>query len=490
MPALFCLAVQSALTAAQGELREGEAVFAYLDDVYLLTTPDRCAEVLLIISRHLQEKCGISVNQGKLQSWCPRGGPSPAGLLPFSTPEHTVWRSDLPAEDNGVVVVGTPIGRDSFVSKVAEEKGCEQDSFLEQIGTLPSSQAAWLLLLFCAVPGLTICCAPSRQARLSPSRAGTTNVCCKPSAGCWVLVLTPTRRRGTGSPGPFGRDRPSFLKILADVVCEAQLAPARQLFGLALRTASRSWPNGSLLSLADLLLPCRVTAPTFLTLAPPSEEPRFLPISSTSTASRTGHSGRLFWLAANLCPPASAFPTKTATAGNDTRAELSRSASMPGFSGTSLAPRQLALSLAALACAHALALMRPLGSSPSPPLPRCTSPTRNLCVPCGEDWALRSALTARLARAAGATWMRTVTTERLAPAQAASTLAIVLWFARGGRSSRRLAASSPSGMLRDFCETLIFLLTRRTAAASTCLSRVSRLLGDYLCLLMLHWSRR
>ena len=107
MPALFCLAVQSALAAAQGELRDGEAVFAYLDDVYLLTTPDRCTQVLAIVSRHLQEKCGISVNQGKLQSWCPRGGPSPAGLLSFSTPEHTVWRSDLPAEDNGVVVVGT-----------------------------------------------------------------------------------------------------------------------------------------------------------------------------------------------------------------------------------------------------------------------------------------------------------------------------------------------------------------------------------------------
>ena len=55
MPALFCLAVQSALTAAQGELLEGEAVFAYLDDLYLLTTPDRCAEVLSIISRHLQK---------------------------------------------------------------------------------------------------------------------------------------------------------------------------------------------------------------------------------------------------------------------------------------------------------------------------------------------------------------------------------------------------------------------------------------------------
>ena len=51
MPALLCLAVQSALTAAQGERREGEAVFAYLDDVYLITTPDRCAEVLFIVNK-------------------------------------------------------------------------------------------------------------------------------------------------------------------------------------------------------------------------------------------------------------------------------------------------------------------------------------------------------------------------------------------------------------------------------------------------------
>ena len=166
MPALFCLAVQSALTAAQGELLEAAAVFAYLDELYLLTTPDRCAEVLSIISWHLQEKCGISVNQGKLQSWCPRGGPSPAGLLPFSTPEHTVWRSDLPAEDNGVVVVGTPIGHDSFVSKVAEEKGCEQDSSWSKSAPFRFRRRRGSSCCSARSPGLTICCAPSRQARL------------------------------------------------------------------------------------------------------------------------------------------------------------------------------------------------------------------------------------------------------------------------------------------------------------------------------------
>ncbi len=80
MPALLCLAVQSALTAVQCRASSVK------EKPCLLTAPDRCSEVLSIVSRHLKEKRVISVNQGKLESWCPRGGPSPAGLLPFCTP--------------------------------------------------------------------------------------------------------------------------------------------------------------------------------------------------------------------------------------------------------------------------------------------------------------------------------------------------------------------------------------------------------------------
>ena len=37
MPLLFSLAIHDALVAVQAELREGEVLFAYLDDVYAVT---------------------------------------------------------------------------------------------------------------------------------------------------------------------------------------------------------------------------------------------------------------------------------------------------------------------------------------------------------------------------------------------------------------------------------------------------------------------
>ncbi len=41
MPALFCLAMQPALAATQGRLHPSDKVVAYLDDVYILTRPER-----------------------------------------------------------------------------------------------------------------------------------------------------------------------------------------------------------------------------------------------------------------------------------------------------------------------------------------------------------------------------------------------------------------------------------------------------------------
>ncbi len=113
------------------------------------------------------------------------------------------------AEDNGVDV-GTPTSHDSFVRNVAEEKGCEKDSPSVLLGTCPSSQTAWLLLFFCAVARV------KNLQRTAPPGQGPTVV--RRHDQCvwkafWVLVLTPTRRRGSGFPRPFGRDRPSFLKI-------------------------------------------------------------------------------------------------------------------------------------------------------------------------------------------------------------------------------------------------------------------------------------
>ena len=152
MPALFCLAVRPALQAAQGMLQSGEGVFAYLDDVYLLTRPERARDALDTVSRNLGESCGIAVDQGKLQSWSRSGGEAPAGLAALDTADHRVWRgSELP-ERNGVTIVGTPIGHTAFVDRTADEKLAEQGALATEVLRMPSTQSTWLLFLFCVVP--------------------------------------------------------------------------------------------------------------------------------------------------------------------------------------------------------------------------------------------------------------------------------------------------------------------------------------------------
>ena len=50
MPLLFCLAVHNALTAIQDQLRPGECVFAFLDDIYVVSLPERTRAISSTLS--------------------------------------------------------------------------------------------------------------------------------------------------------------------------------------------------------------------------------------------------------------------------------------------------------------------------------------------------------------------------------------------------------------------------------------------------------
>ena len=54
MPMLFALGQHRALEAVQRRLRDNEKLFAFLDDVYLVCTPNRVADVLAILAQELQ----------------------------------------------------------------------------------------------------------------------------------------------------------------------------------------------------------------------------------------------------------------------------------------------------------------------------------------------------------------------------------------------------------------------------------------------------
>eukprot|EP00973_Karenia_brevis_P011853 1608801-Karenia_brevis.AAC.1 len=79
MPALFSLGIHGALEAAQLELQEGEQLYAYLDDIYAITRPERSRAVFDIVRRHLAREAGIHVNLGKCRAWN-RSGREPTGM--------------------------------------------------------------------------------------------------------------------------------------------------------------------------------------------------------------------------------------------------------------------------------------------------------------------------------------------------------------------------------------------------------------------------
>ena len=121
---LFALGQHRALEAVQSGLRDGEKLFAFLDDVYLVCSPGRVADVLKIVEEELVAHANISLHLGKTQVWN-RSGVAPAGIEEISI----VRRGDeeLPLAQQGIRVLGAPIGRTKFVVAHLEGKTQEHD---------------------------------------------------------------------------------------------------------------------------------------------------------------------------------------------------------------------------------------------------------------------------------------------------------------------------------------------------------------------------
>ena len=109
MPMLFALGQHQALEAVQSRLRDGEKLFAFLDDVYLVCSPGQVADVLKIVEEELMAHANISLHLGKTQVWN-RSGVVPAGIEEISRaarlvkPDAIVWRGDdeLPLAQQGI----------------------------------------------------------------------------------------------------------------------------------------------------------------------------------------------------------------------------------------------------------------------------------------------------------------------------------------------------------------------------------------------------
>ena len=135
MPLLFNLGQHRAMVAVQTSLLEGERLFAFLDDIYVVCAPSRVGEVYLLLQRHLLEQTGIQVHQGKTGGLKPPVADVLTARARENHPEDVVWRRD-PTLD---------VSRQGL-----NQKGEEQALSFERIPHVVDVQIAWLLLTFCA----------------------------------------------------------------------------------------------------------------------------------------------------------------------------------------------------------------------------------------------------------------------------------------------------------------------------------------------------
>ena len=83
---------------------------------------------------------------------CWRGAPGIAHLqTPGADPVRTgAWT--LPPAEQGLLVLGAPLGSEAFVQRELSRRREMQDRLLGKLPTVSDLQCAWLLLLFCAAP--------------------------------------------------------------------------------------------------------------------------------------------------------------------------------------------------------------------------------------------------------------------------------------------------------------------------------------------------
>ena len=142
MPLLFSLAIHNALLEAKLEMLDGEELFAFLDDVYIVSSPERTRYLYNLVAEKLWSVAGIQLHTGKTRCWN-QNGRCPPNMVDLG-PE--VW------SPQGVKVLGTPIGSFEFIKEVSDRRLEEEQRLWDAIPWIPDLQCAWQVLLQCAGP--------------------------------------------------------------------------------------------------------------------------------------------------------------------------------------------------------------------------------------------------------------------------------------------------------------------------------------------------
>jgi len=148
-PALFSLALHAALAEASSKLHADEFLVAYLDDLYLVTKPDRASEAFNTTAGIVHARAGVQCNLGKCYAYNRSGADAPQGIAELG---EEVWRSNRTLSERGIVVLGVPVGSKEFCASHTGTRMADEQDLLDLIPQLPDMQSAWLILSMCAVP--------------------------------------------------------------------------------------------------------------------------------------------------------------------------------------------------------------------------------------------------------------------------------------------------------------------------------------------------
>ena len=115
---------------------------------YMLFVNERVVDVHGILTTELKGHAGIDIHIGKTKVWN-SGGFRPVRVETLG--EH-VWRGDhdLPTKEQGIKILGCPIGHNDYVLHFLENILEKQRTLMTQIPKLGDVQKAWLLLYYCA----------------------------------------------------------------------------------------------------------------------------------------------------------------------------------------------------------------------------------------------------------------------------------------------------------------------------------------------------
>ena len=160
MPLLFSLGQHPALEAVQAQM-PNEKVFAFMDDVYMTTRPERVGVGHTTLGVELFRHAGIHIHEGKTKVWNsgdirPQACDQLERLAREANARTTVWRgSPLPSHEQDIKVLGAPLGHPEFVAAHLARTVTEHEVLLRRIPSMQDLQNAWLLLLHCAAAKAT-----------------------------------------------------------------------------------------------------------------------------------------------------------------------------------------------------------------------------------------------------------------------------------------------------------------------------------------------